>query len=183
MVKARASSGSLRCAALRALAALSLAMVLLGPVPLAWGQGSSAPGTGAVSIRTADFDASVNWYQERLGFRLIAVESAMPERTALLERDGAFIQITEVDHPAVAMGDPGASDEPKVTASTVLSLLVPDVDEEVERLRKAGVDILEVPQDDLAGAYRTAQIRDNGRHRIELREPIDEAGAFNPTGR
>jgi len=28
-----------------------------------------------------------------------------------------------------------------------------------------------------------AQIRDNGRHRIELREPLDDPARFNPTGR
>ena len=47
---------------------------------------------------------------------------------------------------------------------------------------KAGVDILQPPQDDLDGTYRTAQIRDNGRHRIELREPLDESGAVPSHG-
>jgi hypothetical protein len=28
-----------------------------------------------------------------------------------------------------------------------------------------------------------AQIRDNGRHRIELREPLDDPARFNPMGR
>jgi hypothetical protein len=65
----------------------------------------------------------------------------------------------------------------------VISLLVPDVDQEIEELRKQGVEVLQEPQDDLDGRYRAAQIRDNGRHRIELREPIDESGGFNPAGR
>jgi hypothetical protein len=61
-------------------------------------------------------------------------------------------------------------------------VLVPDVDKEIERLRKAGVEVLQNPEDELDGRFRTAQIRDNGRHRIELREPIDENG-FNAMGR
>jgi hypothetical protein len=44
------------------------------------------------------------------------------------------------------------------------------------------VEVLQNPEDELDGRFRTAQIRDNGRHRIELREPIDENG-FNAMGR
>jgi predicted enzyme related to lactoylglutathione lyase len=65
----------------------------------------------------------------------------------------------------------------------VISLLVPDVDQEVARLQAAGVDILQAPEDELEGHSRMAQIRDNGRHRIELREPLREPGAFNLSGR
>ena len=65
----------------------------------------------------------------------------------------------------------------------MISLLVPDDDQEAAGLRAAGVDILQAPEDELEGRSRTAQIRDNGRHRIELREPLAEPGAFNPSGR
>ncbi len=58
-----------------------------------------------------------------------------------------------------------------VTPMPVISLLVPAVDEEVARLRKAGVEVLQNPEDELDGRYRTAQIRGNGRHRIELPNP------------
>jgi catechol 2,3-dioxygenase-like lactoylglutathione lyase family enzyme len=162
---------------------LSSAALLMHTTLPALAQSSSEPRPSSTSIRTPDFDESVKWYQDKLGFRLIATQNFVPGRTAVLERAGALIEVTEVDHVAPPLQEPHATGGVEVTRVPVISMLVPDVDEEIERLSKAGVDILQMPQDDIEGTYRTAQIRDNGRHRIELREPIDERGGFNPTGR
>jgi len=164
----------------------SLAL-LLAPALLASGsisvlaQPSSTANARSASIRTPDFDESVRWYQDKLGFRFISSTSFVQGRTAVLERSGFLLEVTEVDH---VLPEAGGSQDPRtqVTRTPVISLIVPDVDREVASLRKAGVEVLQDPEDDLDGRYRTAQIRDNGRHRIELREPIDEGG-FNPTGR
>ncbi|WP_457092140.1 VOC family protein [Microvirga sp. P5_D2] len=163
--------------------AMSPAALLIGAILPVQAQSSSERRPSSVAIRTPDFDESVKWYQDKLGFRLIATQSFVPGRTAVLERAGALIEVTEVDHIAPPLQEPHATGGVAVTPVPVISLIVPDVDEEIERLSKAGVDILQMPQDDIEGTYRTAQIRDNGRHRIELREPIDESGGFNPTGR
>jgi catechol 2,3-dioxygenase-like lactoylglutathione lyase family enzyme len=160
----------------------SAALLMHATLPAA-AQSSSEQRPSSASIRTPDFDESVKWYQDKLGFRLITTQSFVPGRVAVLERAGALIEITEVDHIAPPLQEPHVTGGVEVTPVPVISLLVPDVDEEIERLSKAGVDILQMPQDDIKGSYRTAQIRDNGRHRIELREPIDESGGFNPTGR
>jgi len=173
---------SLRRSILAGLAILPAATFLLTESSAAWAQPASAPRASSTSIRTPDFDESVRWYQDRLGFRLIGAESFVQGRTAVLERSGFLLEITEVDHLLPETRDPHAAGMGEVTRLPVISLLVPDVDEEVARLRKAGVEVLQDPQDELDGRYRTAQIRDNGRHRIELREPIDEGG-FNPMGR
>jgi hypothetical protein len=117
-----------------------------------------------------------------LGFRLLGSQSLVPGRQAVLERSGFLLEITEVDHVLEADRDPHATGNVAVTPLPVISFLVPDVDKEIQRLRKAGVEILQNPEDELDGRYRTAQIRDNGRHRIELREPVDENG-FNAMGR
>jgi len=162
-------------------AVLALAQALM-PVPAvqapAMAQGASVARPGSASIRTPDFDESVQWYQDVLGFRHLSTRNLVQERVALLERSGFLLEITEIDHPM----QPSPHQDPDRTAATrvpVISLLVPDVDEEVARLRERGVDILDEPRDELEGGYRVAQIRDNGRHRIELREPL----AFNPVGR
>ena len=105
-MKARASSKSLPRTIMHVFATLSLAAALLGPMPSARAQEASASSPRSVSIRTPDFDESVKWYQDRLGFRLITTQSATPERTAVLERSGALIQITEVDHAPVTVDDP-----------------------------------------------------------------------------
>jgi catechol 2,3-dioxygenase-like lactoylglutathione lyase family enzyme len=135
----------------------------------------------SASLRTPDFDESIQWYQDRLGFRLIGSQSLVPGRRAVLERSGFLLEINETDH--VLQPEPDTTAAVQVTPAAVVSLLVPDVDREVRRLGDAGVDILQPPQDDLEGAFRTAQIRDNGRHRIELREPLDDPAQFNAMGR
>jgi hypothetical protein len=97
-----------------------------------------------------------------------------------MERSGFLLEINEADH--ILPSEPDTTATVQVTRAPVVSVLVPDVDMEIERLRKAGVEVLQNPEDELDGRFRTAQIRDNGRHRIELREPIDENG-FNSMGR
>lgn len=154
-------------------------LVLLSAPPSA-AQSASAPRQSSASIRTPDFDESLRWYQDKLGFRLIADQNFVQGRTAVLERSGFLLELSEVDHILQESRDPHATSG--VTPVPVISILVPDVDREIAHLRKAGVEVLQEPADELDGRYRTAQIRDNGRHRIELREPIDENG-FNAMGR
>jgi catechol 2,3-dioxygenase-like lactoylglutathione lyase family enzyme len=159
---------------------VALSFISARPAPA---QTAAAVRPKSTSIRTPDFDESVRWYQDKLGFRLIATQSLVPGRTAVLERNGFLLELTEVDHVLPQPQDPPETGAVRVTNHPVISLLVPDVDEEVSRLESRGVEILQQPEDDLAGMYRTAQIRDNGRHRIELREPLDTAGSFHPVGR
>lgn len=156
--------------------------VLLAGALSAWAQSVSTPRPSSTSIRTPDFDETVRWYQDKLGFRLISTQTFVPGRTAVLERGGFLIEISEADHVLPQTQDPNATGAVQVTRYPVISILVPDVDAEVARLEAQGVDILQAPQDELEGTYRTAQIRDNGRHRIELREPLDPGG-FHAMGR
>ncbi|MGF9758623.1 VOC family protein [Microvirga sp. 0TCS3.31] len=165
----------------RVLLAAQLAIVCLGLAALSPALADSEPRPSSASIRTPDFDASVTWYQDKLGFRLIDSESLVQGRKAVLERSGFLLEIAEADH--ILQQEPEATAAVQVTKAPVVSLLVPDVDREVRRLEDAGIDILQPPQDELDGSYRTAQIRDNGRHRIELREPLDDPSRFHPMGR
>jgi catechol 2,3-dioxygenase-like lactoylglutathione lyase family enzyme len=135
---------------------------------------------GSASIRTPDFEETIRWYQDKLGFRLLSTRSLVRERVAVLERAGFLLEIAEADHPMPAAATP-TIDVTGTTRVPVVSILVPDVDTEVVRLRREGVEILEEPTDELEGAYRVAQVRDNGRHRIELREPL--GASFNAMGR
>ncbi|MCB5175475.1 VOC family protein [Microvirga lenta] len=156
---------------------LALAVPMTAPGPAA-----SAPVSrpSSASIRTPDFDETVAWYRDRLGFRLLSTRSLLRERVALMERSGFLLEIAEADHPMPPGPGPNL-DATGATRAPVVSVLVQDVDREVSRLRAEGVDILEEPQDELEGDFRIAQIRDNGRHRIELREPL--GASFNAMGR
>jgi hypothetical protein len=64
-----------------------------------------------------------------------------------------------------------------------VSYLVPDVDTEVDRLRKERVEIVAEPQDELEGRFRIALIRDNGGRLVELREPLGSGAEFHAEGR
>nr|WP_281432977.1 VOC family protein [Microvirga terrestris] len=139
------------------------------------------PRPSSASIRTPDYDESVRWYQSKLGFRLLDSENLVQGRKAVLERSGFLLEIAEADH--ILQQEPEATAAVQVTKVPIVSLLVPDVDREVRRLEEAGIDILQPPQDELDGSYRTAQIRDNGRHRIELREPLGDPSRYHPMGR
>lgn len=172
---------SLHCSIAAGLAILTNLLLLSDPLA-AVAQSTSSPRQSSASIRTPDFDESVRWYQEKLGFRLITNQTFVQGRMAVLERSGLLVEVSEVDRLFQENRDPHATGGIAVTPVPVISILVPDVDEEIARLRKAGVEVLQEPADELEGRYRTAQIRDNGRHRIELREPIDENG-FNAMGR
>jgi catechol 2,3-dioxygenase-like lactoylglutathione lyase family enzyme len=167
----------------RVLLLLPLAVVVIGEGAPAWAQADAAMRPSSGSIRTPDFDETLRWYQEKLGFRLIANHSFVPGRRAVLEKSGLLLEVSEVDHILPETQDPGATGAVQVTRASVISLLVPDVDAEVARLQAQGIDILQAPEDELEGSYRVAQIRDNGRHRIELREPLGSPGSFNPSGR
>jgi catechol 2,3-dioxygenase-like lactoylglutathione lyase family enzyme len=183
-VKARPISFSgLRRSILAGFLILIASVVAFIGTPSAVAQALSSPNASSTSIRTPDFDESLRWYQDKLKFRLLNSGDFVQGRRAVLERSGFLLEITEVDHLLQEAQDPPDTSKAGATRTPVISLLVPDVDEEIERLRKAGVEILQDPQDELAGRYRTAQIRDNGRHRIELREPTDDYGAFNAMGR
>ncbi|MBA1158506.1 VOC family protein [Microvirga mediterraneensis] len=174
------STRSLRC--ILAGLGLLLAALVISDLSSAQAQSAATSRPSSTSIRTPDFDETLSWYQDKLGFRLIGSENFVQGRRAVLERSGFLLEVTEVDHLLQQDQDPDATGGVAVTRLPVISLIVPDVDKEVSRLRKAGVDILQAPEDELDGRFRTAQIRDNGRHRIELREPIDENG-FNAMGR
>jgi catechol 2,3-dioxygenase-like lactoylglutathione lyase family enzyme len=166
---------------LRALAILQ--PLVMGCIVAAAGPVQSAPASrpSSAAIRTPDFDEAVRWYQDKLGFRLLSTRTLVQERVATLERGSFLLEIAEADHPMPAAERPDI-DVTGATRFPVVSLLVPDVDEEVARLRHQGVEILEDPQDELEGGYRVAQIRDNGRHRIELREPLGNE-VFHGEGR
>jgi len=165
----------------RGLIAVPLIVACFGLLSLKPVQAAPESRPSSAAIRTPDFDESVAWYQDKLGFRLIGSESLVQGRRAVLERSGFLLELNETDH--ILQQEPDATATVQVTKAPVVSLLVPDVDREVARLGKAGVDILQPPEDDLDGTYRTAQIRDNGRHRIELREPLDDPARFHPSGR
>ncbi len=182
-MKERSSSRLKRLRIIAGLAVLTAPAFLMLESSLVIAQPAESNRPSSTAIRTPDFDDSVRWYQDKLGFRLIAEQNFVQGRIAVLERGGFLIEIEEIDPTLPKTDDPPATSTVEAARLPVISLLVGDVDAEIARLRKMGVEVLQDPQDELNSRYRTAQIRDNSRNRIELREPIDESGGFNPAGR
>ena len=58
-----------------------------------------------------------------------------------------------------------------------LTLLVDDVDREVEALQAKGVEIVSEPRDELTSRFRVSRIYDEGHRVVELREPLGSGEA------
>lgn len=158
---------------------LACALLLLAAVaaPLAPPAASGAPApvsrAGSAAIRAHDVDETVRWYRDLLDFRVIADRTLVAGRSVVLERQGMLLEITEEADPPRAQA--AAVQDPETTAGVgapVLSLLVDDVDREMERLRARGAFVFAEPEDDVEGRFRTAWISDRERRIVELREPL-----------
>jgi catechol 2,3-dioxygenase-like lactoylglutathione lyase family enzyme len=167
--------------ALLGLAALSL-LGLADGVDSARAEDSPARRSSSAVIRTLDLEPTVQWYETHLGFRQVSAESRVHARRVVLERQGFLLEINE-DEKTTSQSAPSDVEVTSATGTPVISLLVSDVDREVSRLRKSGVEILQDPEDELDGSFRAALIGDNGRRTVELREPLGFPGSFHPTGR
>jgi catechol 2,3-dioxygenase-like lactoylglutathione lyase family enzyme len=133
-------------------------------------------------LRTLDLDPTVQWYERNLGFRQVSVDSQVQARRVVRERQGFLLEVSE-DEKMTPQQPRTDVETTSATGQPVVSLLVPDVDREVARLRRSGVEILQEPEDELAGSFRVAQISDYGHRIVELREPLGSPGSFHPTGR
>jgi hypothetical protein len=142
---------------------------------------TAARRSSSAVLRVLALDETVQWYEDNLRFRRVSVESLVHERRVVLERQGFLLEVTEDERAT-----PTPSTEIETTSAItdpVFSLLVQDVDKEVSGLRKRGVEIIQEPEDELDGSFRTSLISDNGHRTVELRESLGSPGSFNPIGR
>jgi catechol 2,3-dioxygenase-like lactoylglutathione lyase family enzyme len=165
------------CATRIASALLFVSMLGASPwaLPPAWSAPAPAVASSSAAIRADDVDATVRWYRDRLGFRVIADQTVVQGRSVVLERGGMLLEVAEAADPARSQTATVWTQDPETTgslAAPVVSLLVDDVDAEVERLRGLGVIVAAEPDDDLEGRFRTAWISDLDKRIVELREPL-----------
>lgn len=120
-------------------------------------------------LAVSDFDRSVAFYRDRLGFEVEAMYDDPPYAT--LARTGGRLSLAEQGHPAedrpgVTMAAP--SDPSRLAA--VLVLEVSDCLAVYDELRSAGVEFLAEPYSPPWGGHRCFAI-DPDRNLIELEEP------------
>jgi len=121
-------------------------------------QGSLTP--RLVAIGVPDVDASVEWYEQELGFKLRDTK-AFPEqgvKISLLERDGFLLEIYRrpkmYSHADVRAAMPQISRWDDVEGFQKLAFLVPDVDAVAARLKRDGVKFameMQEASDDIFG--------------------------------
>lgn len=158
---------------------LALAAALLVLQPGLTQPAHAAPGL----IHTMDVDETVDWYRDKLGFRVVSDVTRVQARAVVLERSGFLLEITEDDR--VAATPAAAGTDVEVTGSAegpAVDYLVANVDAELDRVRARGVEVVAEPQDELDGRFRTALIRDNGGRLVQLREPLGSGGDSHDDG-
>jgi catechol 2,3-dioxygenase-like lactoylglutathione lyase family enzyme len=123
---------------------------------------------GAI-LAVSDFERSVAFYRDRLGFKVEAAYEDPPYAT--LTRAGARLSLAEQGHPAEDR--PGVSMAAPVDPSSLAAILVLEVADclgAYEALRGAGVDFLAAPYSPPWGGHRCFAL-DPDRNLIELEEP------------
>jgi len=165
------------CATRIASALLFVSVLAAGSfaLPPAWSAPAPAVAASSAAIRTGDVDETVRWYRDVLGFRVIADRTLVQGRSVVLERGGMLLEVAEAAETTRAQTASARTQDPETTAAfaaPILSLLVDDVDAEVERLRGLGAIVAAEPDDDLEGRFRTAWISDRDKRIVELREPL-----------
>lgn len=120
-------------------------------------------GIGGLFFRASDPDALSRWYREHLG---VGAGCAAPEAGEPNEWVWATQGGPVVFAPFARDSDYFAADK-----AFMINFRVSGLDELLERLRSAGIDVITDPEWDQPGVGRFARIHDPEGNAIELWEP------------
>lgn len=128
-----------------------------------------------VAISVPNFEETIRWYQEKLGFKVVIVREFPDISTpaANLELNGFHLEIfarnksTRPQPPAAAV-----SDDLLVQGVKHIALIVEDLDAVVAELRRRDVQLLDKPTSVIPLGLRLCFIRDNNGNLIELGEEL-----------
>lgn len=161
-----------------------LAAVLLAPAALAQQAPPDDPLASArphhVAIAVPNFDESVRWYTQKLGFRPLNARDypSLGARGIFLERNGFMVELFARQGSRRAVPPPAAVPDDLLTEGYKhVGFSVDDVDAAVSELRRRGVVIAGEPADVGELGLRLAFIRDNNGNLIELGQPLAPAAA------
>lgn len=134
-----------------------------------------------VAISVPDFEETIRWYQEKLGFRNVIRReefSDISTQAANLELNGFQIEIftrdksTRSKPPTVAVPD-----DLLIQGVKHIAFLVDDLDAVVAELKRRGVQLVDEPTRVDTLGLRLCFIRDNNGNLIELGQELDQKQA------
>ena len=161
----------------RSLTAAAVALALALP---AAARGQAAPATSAppftsvtgsfFAISVADIAASVRWYEEKLGLKVVmAPRGGNGITVAALEGGGLLVELIQNDSAGVRVAPASGKDDPSLVYGIFKAgLIVTDLAGTLEALKQRGVELAFGPYPARNGQMANAAIRDNSGNRIQL---------------
>jgi catechol 2,3-dioxygenase-like lactoylglutathione lyase family enzyme/ketosteroid isomerase-like protein len=136
-----------------------------------------------VMIGTNDYDGTLSWYQDHLGFR-IKHEWTVPEfadlKLAYLEKNDFVIEVVASPNTSEAEYPDGFADRLQQPGFGHLAFLVNDVDKLSAELEAKGVTFVVPPTSFPASGRRLSFVEDNNGNMIEFLQelPLGERAAY-----
>jgi len=132
---------------------------------------SALTGSGSfLALSVADLEASVRWYSEKLGLRVVMrPPKAGPYAVAVLEGPGLVVELLQLDQARPFAGSgPGGQGRELVHGLFKAGALVEGLDRSVAILRARGVEIVAGPFPARDGQRANLIFRDNAGNLIQL---------------
>jgi methylmalonyl-CoA epimerase len=136
-----------------------------------------------VALRVADYDATVRWYADVLGFRVETQWENGGLRVAFLRHGDARLEILGGASPDPQPEDGDLAASLRRAGLHHFCLAVDDLDAAVAELRRRGVPTLAEPVDVAPIGRRIAFVKDNGGNLIQLSGPVNATRAAPPAPR
>ena len=149
-----------------------------GPRPVAQAE---APGTAFWAISVPDLDATIEWYSERLGFRLIHSAQRGDIRVALLRSADVVLEVVSIP-TAIAREQvaPPIERDFQLHGVFKVGVFVEDLEAQISRLETRGVEFVSEIYYDPNLDARSAIVKDNSGNSVQLFERGGEQERVHP---
>ena len=130
--------------------------------------------TGAfIALSVADLDASVRWYSEKLGLRVVQRPPKFEQSTAvILEGGGLIVELVHRDDAtSLTAVAPGVKANYLVHGIFKAGIIVDDFDKTLSMLKARGVEIAIGPFPKRGDQRANVIVRDNGGNMIQFFGP------------
>lgn len=132
----------------------------------------------AISVPNSKFEETIQWYQEKLGFRVInrREHPEISTKAANLELNGFQVEVFARDKstPVLEARREPYVDDLLVQGVKHIAFTVDDLDTAVAQLRRRGVEFASEPSVNNALGLKLCFIKDNNGYLIELGQELNQ---------